>query len=122
MYCGRVLLILALVAAPSVAQSSYVLEFSNGQLVPAKSVEGLASSVGEASAGGSGQAPVGRPRAQEGPSGRAGDARAGGLYFGSCAEAARAGYSSMLIGTPGYREGLDGDSDGVACEPYRGRP
>jgi hypothetical protein len=23
-------------------------------------------------------------------------------------------------GRPGYREGMDGDSDGIACEPYRG--
>lgn len=121
MYCGRVLLILALMAAPAVAQSNYVLEFSNGQLVPAKSVEGLASSVSEAAAGGGSQASVGRPMAQANRSSRGGDARAGGLYFGSCAEAARAGYSSMLIGTAGYREGLDGDNDGVACEPYYGR-
>ncbi|MFA5966595.1 MAG: excalibur calcium-binding domain-containing protein [Sphingomonas sp.] len=26
----------------------------------------------------------------------------------------------MYAGEPGYREGLDGDSDGIACEPYRG--
>lgn len=120
MYRGRVFLMLALMAAPVSAQSSYVLEFSNGQLVPAKSVEGLASSVGEASAGG-GQASVSSPRSHGSRATRAAGAQAGGLYFGSCAEAARAGYSSMLYGTPGYREGLDGDNDGVACEPYYGR-
>ncbi|WP_233503719.1 excalibur calcium-binding domain-containing protein [Sphingomonas psychrotolerans] len=25
----------------------------------------------------------------------------------------------MRRGEPGYREDLDGDSDGLACEPYR---
>ncbi|TNE38964.1 MAG: excalibur calcium-binding domain-containing protein [Sphingomonadales bacterium] len=26
----------------------------------------------------------------------------------------------MYRGEPGYREGMDGDGDGIACEPYRG--
>ena len=41
------------------------------------------------------------------------------VYFGRCAEARAAGVAPIDRGSPGYREGLDGDGDGVACEPYR---
>lgn len=44
-----------------------------------------------------------------------------GVYFRSCREAWAAGYAPMYRGEPGYRSGLDGDSDGIACEPFRGR-
>lgn len=43
------------------------------------------------------------------------------VYFRSCREAWAAGYAPMYRGEPGYRSGLDGDNDGIACEPYRGR-
>ena len=36
--------------------------------------------------------------------------------FASCADARAAGAAPVRIGDPGYREGLDGDGDGVACE------
>nr|WP_260929120.1 thermonuclease family protein [Novosphingobium sp. 9] len=39
------------------------------------------------------------------------------LYFRSCREARAAGYAMMRRGEPGYRVGLDGDLDGIACEP-----
>ncbi|TGX55822.1 excalibur calcium-binding domain-containing protein [Sphingomonas gei] len=38
-----------------------------------------------------------------------------------CDDARAAGTAPIYAGEPGYREGLDGDSDGIACEPYRGR-
>lgn len=41
--------------------------------------------------------------------------------FRSCAAARAAGAAPMLRGEPGYNPRLDGDSDGIACEPYRGR-
>jgi len=44
-----------------------------------------------------------------------------GPYFRNCAQARAAGYSSMRRGEPGYRAGLDGDNDGIACEPFRRR-
>ncbi|WP_196229955.1 excalibur calcium-binding domain-containing protein, partial [Corynebacterium ulcerans] len=31
-------------------------------------------------------------------------------------EARAAGYSHMRRGEPGYRSGLDGDNDGIACD------
>ena len=31
-----------------------------------------------------------------------------------------AGAAPIYRGQPGYRDGLDGDSDGIACEPYHG--
>jgi hypothetical protein len=42
-------------------------------------------------------------------------------YFANCKEAWSAGVAPMFRGQPGYRSGLDGDDDGIACEPYRGR-
>lgn len=44
-----------------------------------------------------------------------------GVYFRSCKEARAAGYAPMYRGQPGYRPEMDGDNDGIACEPYRGR-
>lgn len=38
------------------------------------------------------------------------------VYYGNCAEARRAGAAPLYRGEPGYRSGLDRDSDGVACE------
>ena len=42
-------------------------------------------------------------------------------YFANCDTARAAGVAPISRGEPGYRHGLDGDSDGVACEPFRGR-
>lgn len=39
----------------------------------------------------------------------------------SCAEARAAGAAPLYRGRPGYNPNLDGDNDGIACEPYRGR-
>lgn len=41
--------------------------------------------------------------------------------FRSCAQARAAGAAPLRRGAPGYNPHLDGDGDGVACEPYRGR-
>ena len=41
-------------------------------------------------------------------------------YFRGCNEARAAGVAPLRRGQPGYREGMDGDGDGVACEDYRG--
>lgn len=37
-------------------------------------------------------------------------------YFLSCADAREAGAAPLLRGNAGYREALDRDGDGVACE------
>ena len=44
-----------------------------------------------------------------------------GLYFSGCREARAAGAAPLYRGQPGYRPEMDGDGDGIACEPYRGR-
>lgn len=44
-----------------------------------------------------------------------------GVYFRSCKEARAAGAAPLYRGQPGYREEMDGDRDGVACEPIRQR-
>ncbi|MEU4597659.1 excalibur calcium-binding domain-containing protein [Nocardia sp. NPDC023988] len=39
-----------------------------------------------------------------------------GVYYKNCTAARAAGAAPILRGEPGYRPGLDGNSDGVACE------
>ncbi|WP_315278440.1 DUF1524 domain-containing protein [Kocuria carniphila] len=41
------------------------------------------------------------------------------VYFAKCADARAGGAAPLYAGQPGYRPGLDGDGDGVACEPRR---
>jgi len=41
---------------------------------------------------------------------------AGDVYYGKCADAWAAGVAPLYKGQPGYRPGLDGDKDGIACE------
>ncbi|WP_320414914.1 GmrSD restriction endonuclease domain-containing protein [Kocuria sp. cx-116] len=43
----------------------------------------------------------------------------GEAYFAKCADARAAGAAPLYAGQPGYRPGLDGDGDGVACETRR---
>jgi hypothetical protein len=42
-----------------------------------------------------------------------------GDYWRGCDEARAAGTAPIYSGEPGYREKMDGDGDGIACEPYR---
>ena len=44
-----------------------------------------------------------------------------GVFYRNCAEARAAGATPLHRGQPGYGAHMDGDGDGVACEPYRGR-
>jgi len=48
-------------------------------------------------------------------------ARPSGVYYRNCKEAWAAGAAPLRRGTPGYRPEMDGDGDGIACEPYRQR-
>lgn len=48
-------------------------------------------------------------------------ARPAGVFYRNCAAAWAAGAAPLYRGRPGYRPEMDGDGDGVACEPYRGR-
>lgn len=38
------------------------------------------------------------------------------VYYPNCAAARAAGAAPLRVGEPGYRSGLDGDGDGIACE------
>jgi hypothetical protein len=38
------------------------------------------------------------------------------VSYASCSEARAAGAAPLHRGEPGYREAMDGDGDGVACE------
>lgn len=42
------------------------------------------------------------------------------VHYGGCNEVRAAGKAPLYRGDPGYSAHMDGDSDGVACEPYRG--
>ena len=38
------------------------------------------------------------------------------VYFNNCKEAKSSGYRNIRRGEPGYRDKLDRDDDGIACE------
>ena len=40
------------------------------------------------------------------------------VYYRGCSEVEAAGMAPLYRGEPGYREGMDGDGDGIACEDY----
>jgi endonuclease YncB( thermonuclease family) len=42
-------------------------------------------------------------------------------YYSNCKEAWASGAAPLHRGQPGYRPEMDGDGDGIACEPYRRR-
>ncbi|WP_207767425.1 excalibur calcium-binding domain-containing protein [Arthrobacter glacialis] len=42
-----------------------------------------------------------------------------GAYYANCDAARAAGAAPLYVGQPGYRSGMDGDNDGIACEPKR---
>lgn len=44
----------------------------------------------------------------------------GAVHYSGCNEVRAAGKAPLYEGQPGYREDMDGDGDGVACEPRRG--
>ena len=44
-----------------------------------------------------------------------------GDFFPRCDAARAAGVAPLYQGEPGYRPQMDGDNDGIACEPDRGR-
>ncbi|KTE17170.1 calcium-binding protein [Sphingopyxis sp. H115] len=44
-----------------------------------------------------------------------------GDYWRRCDDARAAGSAPIYRSEPGYRDDLDADNDGIACEPYRGQ-
>lgn len=45
----------------------------------------------------------------------------GEVYYAGCNEVRALGKAPLYAGQPGYRIEMDGDRDGIACEPHRGR-
>ncbi|MES2119582.1 MAG: excalibur calcium-binding domain-containing protein [Pseudomonadota bacterium] len=41
------------------------------------------------------------------------------VSYSGCNEVRAAGRAPLYAGEPGYRSEMDGDGDGIACEPYR---
>ncbi|PZT88244.1 MAG: calcium-binding protein [Citromicrobium sp.] len=46
------------------------------------------------------------------------DALMASTYYSGCNDVRAAGKAPLYYGEPGYREGMDGDGDGIACEDY----
>ena len=44
------------------------------------------------------------------------------VYYPGCNAVRAAGAAPLHLGEPGYRAEMDGDGDGIACEPHRGGP
>lgn len=41
------------------------------------------------------------------------------VYYSGCNEVRALGKAPLYAGQPGYRPEMDGDGDGIACEPHR---
>ena len=41
-----------------------------------------------------------------------------GVAYSGCNQVRAAGKAPLYAGQPGYREDMDGDGDGIACEPH----
>jgi hypothetical protein len=48
-------------------------------------------------------------------------ARPAFVFYSGCNEVRAAGLAPLYRGQPGYRPEMDGDDDGIACEPHRRR-
>jgi hypothetical protein len=57
------------------------------------------------------------PRPATGPV--AGIAPDRSVHYSGCNEVRAAGKAPLYAGQPGYRTDMDGDLDGIACEPIR---
>ncbi len=62
-----------------------------------------------------------RPAPHAAPPRRSSTPAPSGVYYRGCNEVRAAGAAPLYRGQPGYRPEMDGDGDGIACEPYRGR-
>jgi hypothetical protein len=49
------------------------------------------------------------------------DALPAGYTYSGCNEVRAAGVAPLYRYEPGFSERLDGDGDGIGCEPYRGQ-
>ena len=45
--------------------------------------------------------------------------RLASIHYAGCDEVRALGKAPLYAHEPGYREGMDGDGDGIACEPIR---
>jgi hypothetical protein len=50
-----------------------------------------------------------------------GQLAASSIHYSGCNEVRAAGRAPLYRGNPGYRVEMDGDDDGIACEPIRNR-
>ncbi|MGA1800519.1 excalibur calcium-binding domain-containing protein [Sphingomonas sp. 4RDLI-65] len=53
------------------------------------------------------------------PASRSATGSESSVFYSGCRQVRAAGAAPLYRGQPGYRPGMDGDNDGIACEPYR---
>lgn len=58
-------------------------------------------------------------RAGDEPAEATATAQDGSVHYSGCNEVRAAGKAPLYSGQPGYRLEMDGDGDGIACEPIR---
>jgi len=99
-------------AWPSYARSWLVVKVAYGLTADQAEVDAL-----RAMLAGSASGPAPAAPATSGPSAtRPPTTTTRGVYYASCAAVRAAGKAPLTSDQPGYRSGLDGDSDGTACE------
>ena len=53
------------------------------------------------------------------PASRSATGAESSVFYSGCRQVRAAGAAPLYRGQPGYRPGMDGDGDGIACENYR---
>lgn len=64
---------------------------------------------------------LGEERGSRPPRAARPDADQASVHYAGCNEVRALGKAPLYAGQPGYRIGMDGDRDGIACEPHRNR-
>jgi Excalibur calcium-binding domain len=109
-----------LTPAPAVApaaEAAAVVATTGAEVVPAAPAAGSAP---RTRAGKRARSRSARPHRAVPAAARVPVRRAPEIHFAGCNAVRAAGLAPLYRGQPGYRAGMDGDDDGIACEPYRG--
>jgi len=103
-------------AWPSYARSWLVVKVAYGLTADQAEVDALrAILAGQAAPPAAGAAPA-APATSQPSEVRPPTTTSSGVYYASCAAVRAAGKAPLRSDQPGYRPGLDGDGDGIACE------
>ncbi|MFN3799008.1 MAG: excalibur calcium-binding domain-containing protein [Sphingobium yanoikuyae] len=95
-------------------------QYSVGNILGAAAAIGLVGGIGSVSLTAEGRSRIAKTAHQAAVTFGWARARApqAGDYWEGCDSARTAGTAPIYRGEPGYRTEMDGDNDGIACEPY----